>query len=182
MAYNIDHQLETKLMFDNILLSYGLDPRNYRIEQLGTGLINCTYKLCGSEDYILQQVNCNVFKCPEDIARNISVLGAHLKRARPDYLFIAPLPNASGDFLVKSGSGDYFRLFPFIKGAQTITFVSSEKEAFEAARQFGRFTCLLKDVEIEKLKYTLTDFHNLPLRFEQFKTAYQNASKERLDQ
>jgi len=59
--------------------------------------------------------------------------------------------------------------------------ISGEKEAFEAARQFGRFTHLLKDFDISKLEYTLTDFHNLKLRFDQFKTAYQNANKERLD-
>jgi Ser/Thr protein kinase RdoA (MazF antagonist) len=170
-------------MFDNILLSFGLNPSDYTIQPFGSGLINHTLKVSGSAgDYILQQINVNVFKAPEDIAENLSLLDRHFKKTKSDYLFIAPLPATSGDFLVKSASGNIFRLFPFVKGSQTINFISYEKEAFEAAKQFGRFTRLLKEFEIGQLKYTLPAFHDLELRFEQFKTANQNATRERADQ
>jgi len=170
-------------MFDNILLSFGLRPRDYTIQPFGSGLINRTLKVSGiAGDYILQQINVNVFKSPEDIAENLSLLNTHFKKTNSDYLFVAPLPTILGDFLVKSPSGDVFRLFPFVKGSQTINFISYEKEAFEAAKQFGRFTRLLSDFEIGQLKYTLPDFHNLTLRFEQFKTAQKNATGERLDE
>jgi Ser/Thr protein kinase RdoA (MazF antagonist) len=170
-------------MFKNVLRSYGLDLDICNIKPFGSGLINRTFKVSGNgKEYILQQINCNVFKSPDDIAKNLTLLQGYFKKTQSDYLFVAPLPAVSGSFLVKSESGNVFRLFPFVKGSQTINFISSEKEAFEAAKQFGKFTRLLKDFEIDKLKYTLTDFHNLKLRFEQFKTAYQNAAKERLDQ
>ncbi len=135
-----------------------------------------------AEDYILQQINGNVFKSPGDIAENSLLLQAHIKKTQADYLFVAPIPTVSGQFLVNSASGEVFRLFPFVKGSQTINYVGLEKEAFEAAKQFGKFTRLLKGVEIAKLKYTLTDFHNLELRFEQFEIAAQGASPERLEQ
>ncbi len=167
-------------MFDNILLSFGLDPNNYHIQPFGSGLINRTFKVTGNDgDYILQQINGNVFKSPGDIAQNLNLLQQYLRKTQPDYLFVAPIPSASGDLLVKSGKGNIFRLFPFVKGSQTINTISSEKQAFEAAKQFGKFTRLLKDFDIDQLEYTLPDFHNLPLRFEQFRTAVQNAEQER---
>ncbi|HSZ34114.1 MAG TPA: aminoglycoside phosphotransferase family protein [Puia sp.] len=170
-------------MFDNILLSFGLNPSDYTIQPFGSGLINHTLKVSGkARDYILQQINVNVFKSPDDIAENLSLLNSHFRKTKPDYLFVAPLPTISGDFLVKSASGDVFRLFPFVKGSQTVNFISSKKQAFEAAKQFGKFTRLLKDFETGQLKYTLPDFHNLALRYEQFKAASQNALGERLDQ
>jgi Ser/Thr protein kinase RdoA (MazF antagonist) len=170
-------------MFDNILLSFGLDPNNYHIQPFGSGLINRTFKVTGNGgDYILQQINGNVFKSPGDIAQNLNLLQRYLRKTQPGYLFVAPIPSVSGDLLVKSVKGDIFRLFPFVKGSQTVNTISSEKQAFEAAKQFGKFTRLLKDFEIDQLEYTLPDFHNLPLRFEQFKDAVEGANLERSGQ
>ena len=50
----------------------------------------------------------------------------------------------------------------------------------KAARQFGKFTSNLAGFNSSKLSYTLPDFHNLSLRFEQFEQAYKNGSQERL--
>jgi Ser/Thr protein kinase RdoA (MazF antagonist) len=168
-------------MFDNILLNFGLNPSDFTINPFGSGLINHTLKVSGTTgDYILQQININVFKSPEHIAKNLTILQEYFRKNHPDYLFVGPLPSITGDFVVKS-DGKVFRLFPFIKGSKTIDFISSEKQAYEAAKQFGRFTRLLKDLEIDKLEYTLTDFHNLKLRFDQFKSAAQNAETIKLD-
>jgi len=170
-------------MFDNILLSYGLNPSDYTIEPFGSGLINRTLKVSGDAgDYILQQINVNVFKSPEDIAENLTLLNAHFKKTKADYLFVAPLQAIQEEFLVKSATGDVFRLFPFVKGSQTINFISSKKQAYEAAKQFGKFTRLLNDFETGRLKHTLTDFHNLALRFRQFEAANGNATQERSGQ
>ena len=175
--------INNQFMLDNILISFDLNPPDYTIRPFGSGLINHTLKVSGKAgDYILQQINVNVFKSPEDIAENLSLLNRHFKKTKSDYLFVAPLPAISGDFLVKSASGNVFRLFPFVKGSQTINAISSKKQAFEAAKQFGKFTRLLNDFEIGRLKHTLTDFHNLTLRFQQFKAALQNAQGERSDQ
>jgi len=170
-------------MFDHVLRSFGLNPSDFTVKPFGSGLINHTLKVSGTAgDYILQQININVFKSPEDIAKNLATLQDYFNKNYPDYLFAGPLPSVTGDLLVKSTPGKVFRLFPFIKGSQTINFISTEKEAYEAAKQFGRFTRLLKDFEIDKLEYTLPDFHNLKLRFEQFKSASQNAETKKLDQ
>jgi len=169
-------------MLDKVLLSFGLDPSHYKIEPFGSGLINYTLKVTGNgQDYILQKINSSVFKAPESIAQNLVLLQKYFKSTHPEYLFVGALPSVNNDLLIKADKNDYYRLFPFVKGSKTVNFITKPKEAFEAARQFGRFTRMLKDFDATKLKYTLIDFHNLQLRFDQFKQAYQNADTKLLE-
>ena len=58
--------------------------------------------------------------------------------------------------------------------------VSDPALAFEAARQFGKFTRLLTPFDPGRLAITLPDFHNLSLRYRQFETALQNGNKKRI--
>ena len=167
-------------MMDNVLNTFGLQPANYNVTPFGSGLINYTWKVSGSgHQYILQRINKNVFKTPEDIANNLVRLESYLKQTAPEYLFAAPLPTAGGVYLAEDAD-NYYRLSPFIKNSHTVDFINEGKQAYEAAKQFGKFTRLLKDFDLGTLKYTLTDFHNLTLRVEQFKTALLQADKERL--
>jgi Ser/Thr protein kinase RdoA (MazF antagonist) len=170
-------------MFDDILKSFGLNVTEYEIQAFGSGLINHTYKVnVNGGDYILQQINTAVFKTPEHIANNLALVKDYLSKNNPGYLFVAPLATTDGEFMVKSVDGQFYRLFPFIKGSHTVNFLQDKKEAFEAAVQFGRFTHLLNDFDIDQLEYTLSDFHNLKLRFDQFKAASQNAEPVKLEQ
>ena len=166
-------------MLEQILNSFGLNPADHQIQFFGSGLINHTFKVTGNKGdmYILQQINSDVFKSPQDIADNLTLIQSYLNKLYPDYLFVGTIPAVSGEALIESGNGKYYRLFPFVKGSHTINFISNVKEAFEAAKQFGKFTFLLKDFDPARLKYTLTDFHNLQLRFDQFELAAKGASK-----
>lgn len=170
-------------MFNDILKSFGLNEFENDIQAFGSGLINHTYKLNGNGTaYILQQINTTVFKQPHYIVNNLALVKEYLSENNPGYLFVAPLKTTSGDFMVRSADGKYYRLFPFINGSHTVNFLQDKKEAYEAAVQFGRFTHLLNNFDIDKLEYTLSDFHNLKLRFDQFKTASQNADAAKLEQ
>jgi Ser/Thr protein kinase RdoA (MazF antagonist) len=163
-------------MFDDILISFGLNAADYEVQPFGSGLINHTYKLKGHSDaYILQQINTSVFKNPGFIANNLELVRTYLGKHNPGYLFVAPLKTIDDHFMVKSSEGKFYRLFPFIDGSHTVNFLQDKQEAFEAAVQFGRFTRLLNDFDIGQLQYTLSDFHNLKLRFDQFKAASKNA-------
>jgi Ser/Thr protein kinase RdoA (MazF antagonist) len=164
-------------MPQNILAAYGISGN---AEPFGTGLINHTWIVhSGDNQYILQRVNDSIFKNPNDIASNTSLIGEYLSKHSPGYLFVIPENTIQQESIVYSDQG-YFRLFPFIKGSHTIDVVSNPSQAYEAARQFGRFTKLLAPFPVESLKITLPDFHNLPLRYQQFETAIFNGNKERI--
>ncbi len=61
--------------------------------------------------------------------------------------------------------GDYWRTYVFIEDARTYDAVESTKQAFEAAKAFGRFQGLLADLPVPRLHDTIPDFHNTPKRF-----------------
>lgn len=172
-------------MLDAILKNFGLEPGEYALYPYGNGLINHTWKLSGPDhEYILQKINKNIFKSPENIATNICHIAQYLAENNSKYLFISPIKSSNGNDLVQDELGDFFRLTPFVIGSKTIDTVSTKDQAFEAARQFGLFTTLLSDFDSSLLKYTLNDFHNLTLRFSQFTKALANASpsmKKRAD-
>jgi Ser/Thr protein kinase RdoA (MazF antagonist) len=164
-----------------VLPAYGLNDAALKAEPVGNGLIHRTWKIISPDkEYILQQVNHRVFKEPETIAGNIGLLAAYLKQYYPEYSFIAPLADMSGNVLVYREGKGYFRLFPFVRGSFTINVVETPQQAQEAALQFGLFTRLLSRFETRQLKNTIPFFHDLTLRYQQFMTALENGNKRRL--
>jgi Ser/Thr protein kinase RdoA (MazF antagonist) len=169
-------------MFETIFKEFGIDT-SASVKPYGSGLINNTWLISENEnDLILQRINHNVFKQPFDIASNIRLIGEYLKAQHPDYLFISPRKTIAGDEMIFIKDQGYFRLFPFVKNSHTTDVVVSPSQAYEAAKQFGRFTSLLSTFPVDNLKITLPDFHNLPLRYAQFETAIKDGNKERIKQ
>jgi len=169
-------------MFNAIFNEFGIEP-NAAVKPFGSGLINNTWLIGEREkEFILQRINQNIFKTPLDIATNIHLVCDHFKNQHPSYLFPCPRKTIAGDNMAFIENEGYFRIFPFIKNSHTVDVVSSPSQAYEAAKQFGRFTNLLSGFPVDKLKITLPDFHNLPLRYSQFETAIKEGDKERIKQ
>ena len=169
-------------MFSAIFNEFGIEP-NASVKPFGSGLINNTWLIGEKEkEFILQRINQNIFKKPLDIATNIHLVCDHFKNQHPSYLFPCPRKTIAGDNMAFFENEGYFRMFPFIKNSHTVDVVSSPSQAYEAAKQFGRFTNLLSGFPVDKLKITLPDFHNLPLRYSQFETAIKEGNKERIKQ
>ncbi len=174
--------MEQILKLGLILEQYGLSGSDFKILEFGSGLINHTWKICGTKNYILQHINQYVFKKPEDIAFNLELIGDYFQINTPKYLFVRPLPTLSGDSLVRGNDGEYYRLLPFVENSVTINEIDNPLFAYEAARQFGQFTFLLNNFDSTKLHYTLPQFHDLSLRFNQFQEARKTAEKDRMDE
>src|SRR4029077_8225732 len=121
-----------------------------------------------------------IFKEPQLIANNIQAISSWLEENHPEYFFVAPIKKKNGESIFDIPHEGYFRLFPFVKNSHTHDVAKSPEQAFEAARQFGLFTCVLKDFPIEDLKITLPDFHNLSYRYIQFETAVQSGNSKRI--
>jgi Ser/Thr protein kinase RdoA (MazF antagonist) len=151
------------------------------MEPFGEGLINHTWKISADgQAYILQKINQQVFKKPEDIAFNIDLIAEYLKQYEPGYRFIAPIRSIDGQSLVHNKEEGYYRAFPFVNGSHSKDVVERPEQAYEAAKQFGRFTKLLKGVDITKLKITIPSFHDLGLRYQQFLIALEKGNQKRI--
>ena len=170
-------------MSGQVLINFGLNPSLYSVEPFGSGLIHHTYllKSQGVSEYILQEVNTDVFRRPGDIAFNLRITGSYLRENHPDYYFPLPLNTVSGEPYAEE-NGRIYRLTPFVRDSHAINSCESVDEAFEAARQFGKFTALLNGVDTGLLKYTIPGFHDLTLRWNQFLEALQSGNQSRIDQ
>lgn len=165
----------------SILAAYGLAEGEYDIQPFGSGLINTTWQVTsGNKEYILQRINHHVFKQPKLIAENMQHIAAYLNEHSPEYLFVKPIQTVDNEGLVITQNGEYFRLLPFVSGSVSYDVVTSEQLAFEAARQFGRFTRLLSGLDAATVHITLPDFHNLTLRYQQFENAAINGNAGRI--
>ncbi len=162
-----------------ILKAFGIEEAE--VKPFGNGLINRTWKVAAlKSNYILQKVNDNVFRQPKDIAYNIRLIADHLQKNHADYFFIAPVvANTGEDIFFCEGEG-WFRLMPFVENSKTFDVVQAPDQAYEAAKQFGRFTKLLFDFDASRLKITIPQFHDLALRFQQFLDAVSNGNEERI--
>ena len=167
-------------MLEEVLSSYGLSTTS-TVHPHGSGLIHNTWKVTDhSNEYILQRVNHHVFKHPDFIAINIEAIASWLAKNQPGYFFVTPVrTNANKTILFIPDQG-YFRLFPFVKDSHTCEIAQSPQQAYEAARQFGLFTRVLRDFPIEKLQITLPDFHNLSNRHAQFEHSVKHGNMTRI--
>jgi Ser/Thr protein kinase RdoA (MazF antagonist) len=168
-------------MFEKIFSLFGFQ-NIADVKSFGNGLINNTWVFTfpvTNERFILQRINTNIFKQPENISANISSLQEYFIKNHPDYHFEAPVKTPDGKSMIHLNEG-HFRIFRFVPNSHTVDVVTNPEEAFEAARQFGTFTALLNNFPAAELKTTLPDFHNLGLRYNQFEQALINGNKERI--
>ena len=167
-----------------ILKAFGIDSDNCEIKPLGDGLINTTWLVKGistGRDFVFQQINVNVFKRPDNITFNIRLINDYLNEKHPEYLFTSPVKALDGSDMVKSQEGGYFRLFGYIRESVTHNELEKPVQAYEAAKQFGKFTNLLSCINVSELKTTIPDFHNLTLRYDQFTDSLKNANSVRYE-
>ena len=168
-------------MLLSVLEAYGLKVDTLKIKTFGSGLINHTWKVSANGNmYILQKINNQVFKQPQAIAGNIDLIAAYLQLHYPEYNFTSPVLTIDGKSMVIYNNEGFFRLFDFVEGSSSKDVVETAAQAYEAATQFGRFTKLLSGLDIDQLKVTIPDFHNLTLRYNQFSTSLTEGNTERI--
>ncbi len=163
-----------------VLEAYGYTKENTKITQIGTGLINRTYLLSPSTEakkYILQNINTSVFKSPQAIANNLRAIAGYLSFTYPDYLFIKPVSTAQGEEMAHI-KHEHWRMLPFVPNTISLDVLTDPKQAYEAAKQFGKLSRLLDKFDAKTLEPTIPGFHDLNLRYEQFLLALNQAEEK----
>lgn len=169
-------------MIETALRAYLPDIEHFSLVPIGSGLIHRTWKVetDNGKTYILQEVNTEVFTNPVAIADNLDKIGRWLAEHEPQYRFAAPLRTAEGSAFYRDIGGGYLRMFPYVAGSRTFDVVVNPEQAFEASRQFGLFTRMLRDFDVTQLQETLSHFHDLALRYEQFDRAVVSGESSRV--
>src|SRR4051812_40490267 len=82
---------------EEVIKKFGIE--DHSVKPFGLGLINDTWMIennSGEKKFILQRINQNIFKVPENIAYNIRLVSDYLKQHHPEYLFAASLKTKDG--------------------------------------------------------------------------------------
>jgi hypothetical protein len=151
------------------------------IEPIGNGLIHQTYKAKNNSGaVVLQAINTNIFKRAEDIVMNYSMIYEFLQKKGDGNIIPAPIVSSDANLIWKDPDNNHWRATAFISNSYSPTIADKEKAAFTVANIFARFTKSLEQLDIQKLKEIIPNFHNLSFRYDQFEDAIKNASQERL--
>ncbi|NLY17748.1 MAG: aminoglycoside phosphotransferase family protein [Clostridiaceae bacterium] len=166
--------------FQSVVSNFEFEGEFIEAKPHGFGHINDTFavyfrKQDGSTHrYILQRINSNVFKNPEQLMENISGVTRYLREkiieANGDPLreTLNLIPTKDNRCFYKSPEGDYWRGYIFIENACTYQVVENLGHFNNAGKAFGKFQRLLEGYPADTLHETIPDFHNTKKRYEAF--------------
>lgn len=167
-----------------VLSEFDIPQPDYILHPIKHGLINKSYEVIeqpgNHKVYFLQQINRNAFKDIEGIMHNIGVVTNHFnsRPEAPGYLITQQ--TKSGANYYKSGVGQYWRLYNYVEG-KTYYRAENEQIAGEAGKMFGEFLNALQGIDIALMQTTIPGFHDIDLRYEQFKESLKTANPARKD-
>jgi Ser/Thr protein kinase RdoA (MazF antagonist) len=166
---------------DQIFALFVEEVDGYLFKPFGSGLIHTTYivELEGKPVYILQHINKNVFKQPQDIAINLKYLEEYLEVNGIGFLVPFPIKTVSGETHAII-DGEFYRLTAFVSGTHSLDQCNHPDQAYEAALQFGRYTASFKNFDATRLIPSIPGFHDLAYRWHQFETVLASGNKDRI--
>ena len=152
----------------------------------GNGHINDTFLLVyempdgTKKQYILQRMNHEIFRNPQQLMENIVNVTTYLREmivsqgGEPDRETLNVVKTRSGENYYQDSDGNYWRLFLFIERTICLEKVESAEDFYDSAVAFGNFQRMLADYPAETLHETIPNFHHTPSRF----LAFQRAVRE----
>ncbi len=169
---------------------FKLPAAPYSVEPITWGNINRTFTvfLTNGTKYVLQNVNVNVFKKPNELMSNVKGVCDFLKEkvtaagGDPDRETVTYAEADNGSMLYVDGDGKYWRMSRFI---EAVSYQSIARPILfhNAAQAFGKFQAQLADYPADTLFETIPDFHNTVSRFEAFERALSECKNpERLEE
>lgn len=178
---------------ENIVYSFDIEGRVVDYVPFGNGHINET-KLVTVDNggkkvqYVLQRINKNVFKSPEQLMENYVGVTKFIRKKIED-MGGDPLREVINAILAKNGKpyvideeGQYWRLLVYVTDSMSYDKVERPEQFYDSAVSFGDFQYMLSDYPAETLHETIVNFHNTPDRFRQLTEAIENDVKGRLSE
>lgn len=169
-----------KQKFEQIVKFFQFQGEFLDVQPYGFGHINDTYDICFRQkdgrikNYILQRINHQIFKRPEEVMANIEQVTTHLRQKiqeageDPERGTINLVPTVDGQMFYRTIEGDYWRAHLMIEGAQSYQTARDQDHYYNASKAFGTFLRLLGDFPADQLYVTIPDFHHTGKRFETF--------------
>lgn len=182
------------LSFDIIKIAaeFSIPGEFVSISCIEAGHINNTYAVCFNDNgkettYLLQQININVFKNPDELMSNITAVTDFLRKKieadngdtdRETLRFFNAL---NGKYYYCDNEGRYWRICNFVTDSYSTDFIDKPETYYNAGAAFGIFQKRLEDFPSSTLFETIPDFHNTAKRFDALCEAINKNIAGRLD-
>lgn len=160
---------------------------NVEIRDYGNGHINTTYLTQSTPRYILQKINTGIFKNPETLMQNISLVTEFLRKkiiaegGDPERETLTLVQTTDGKNFYTAEDGSCYRVYCFIDRSVTYESVENTEQMYLAAKAFGKFFNRLSDFDASLLFDTIENFHNTKKRYNDFITSVEANKSGRAD-
>lgn len=179
-------------MIDNIktiMDAFNFEGVYQSAKDFGNGHINDTFRVDFKDNlYILQRINDDVFKKPNELMDNVERVTEHLKKkikeegGDPSRETLNVVKTKDGNNYFKDEDDNYWRAYDLIEDTHSYDLVEDPEDFYQSGLAFGKFQKRLADFPIETLNYTIEDFHNTPKRFETFLESLKANKSKRKEQ
>ena len=162
-----------ELNLKNILRQFAVEVS---AEPYGNGHINDTYCV-ESPRYILQRINTNIFKNPDELMENIENVTAFLGKkitaggGDPKRETLTVIKTVDGKNYYRYDDDNVFRMYLFVENTKSIENSKTPEDLYEAGVGFGHFQKMLADYPAGTLHESIKDFHHTPKRVEALREA-----------
>ena len=144
-------------------------------KKIKSGHINKTYRVDfiredgRQKSYIVQAINTQVFKNPEQVMHNIDLVTEYIHALDPKRKVLHFHHTAEGTVYWR-GAGAFWRLFNYIP-SMTYDSTSDLAVVQSAGQAFGEFQTMLSNFDASQLYETIPDFHDTCNRYAQLREA-----------
>lgn len=188
------------MTISEICASFNINGKYLSCVEVPTGNINSTFTVKyfrdGEEkEYIIQKINKNVFKCPEEVMDNIVRVTEYVRERVEDkelstrkFVLRAFTSRDKNLPFVIDDQGEYWRCYRFIPNSITYDTCDDLGIIERAGSAFGKFQSYLDGFDASTLNIAIPDFHNTIKRYEALRTAIEKdvlgrakSAKEEID-
>ncbi len=179
---------------NTIVSKFNVNGRIIDVMPFGNGHINDTKLVTAIEQtgrvhqYVLQKINKNVFKNPEQLMENYVSVTKFIRdkieaaKGDPEREVINVISAKDGKYFYMDDEGQYWRLLVYVTDSMSYDKVERVEQFYQSAVAFGHFQYMLRDYPASTLHETIVNFHNTPDRFRQLMEAVENNAAGRLSE
>lgn len=177
---------------EDAVYAFGFGPQCSYVKPFGEGHINETYAVYmpgpDGKDiplYVLQRININVFKNPDQVMDNIFGVTEYLRNiirqegGDLDREALSYIKTKSGESYFEDDNGQPWRCLHYVPNSVCYQIVERPEQFYQSALSFGHFLKQLGDYPAESLYETIPKFHDTVKRFRDFEEAQRKDVKNR---
>lgn len=130
--------------------------------------------------HLLQQINTEVFKNPDELMANVDCVTSFLRDkviaygGNPERETLYCKPTRNGKKYIRDSKNRVWRLYNFVDNSFSYNSIESPDVFYKAGAAFGTFQKQLADFPIDSLYETIPDFHHTAKRYRNLMNAVKN--------